>query len=285
VLVFLAVFASQPARCETMSVELLNGDVVTGEVIERTGERIVLQHPVLGRLEIPIAQVHPRALHVGIGGTWLLAGWDKELDVGFSGSKGDTDEADVVAGASLDYADEHKHWEITGHYEISYSESKLDDHNARATVLRDWRFPGSRWFAFSYSIYDFDSFEAWEHRLTSGAGPGYRVISDGPFELDTRVGPFFTYEFGDEDTARPEFALGLFGRWKPSETNSVRLSNTYLQTLDRTDFRNVSALEWKIRITPAKGLSLKLGVHNEYDSASEDSKNNFKYYSTLSFDL
>jgi putative salt-induced outer membrane protein YdiY len=274
-----------PAWSETMTVELLNGDVVTGEVVERTDERIVLEHPVLGRLEIPIEQVNPRALHVGIFGTDFLAGWDKQLDVGFSGSEGDTDETDVLVGASLNYADERKRWIIRGHYELSYSENEIDDHDARVNALRDWLFAGSRWFAFSYSTYDFDEFESWKHRVTTGAGPGYRIIPEGAFQLDARFGPFYTYEFGDERNSRPELAGGLFARWKISDANTLRLNSVYFQTLDQLEFRNVTAFEWKIRLMLTKGLHLKIGIDNEYDSASEESKNNLKYYSALAFDL
>ena len=284
-LIAIVVLAARPAWCETMTVELKNGDVVRGEVLERTDEKIVLQHPVLGRLEIPMDQVTARSLHAGIWGTSFLAGWDKEVTVGFSGSEGDTDEADLLVGGDLDYEDKRKRWQLRARYELSYTEDEKDDHNAQVSALRDWLFEESRWFAFSYTTYDFDEFEAWEHRVTTGLGPGYRIVPSGDFQLDLRTGPFITYEFGDEDDARPEYALGFFGRWKPNEHHSITARNVYFQTLDDGVFRNVSALEWKLGIALAYGLSLKLGIHNEYDSASEDSKNDLKYYSALAFDL
>jgi len=47
----------------------------------------------------------------------------------------------------------------------------------------------------------------------------------------------------------------------------------------------VSAFEWKLRIAFTQGLSLKIGVNDEYDSASENSKNDLKYYTALALDL
>ena len=283
--VILLAVTARTAICETITVELSNGDVVTGEVIERSDEKIVLQHPVLGRLEIPVEEVTPRSLHVGLFGTRFLEGWDKEINVGFSGSEGDTDESDLLIGSDLDYADKRKRWLLRARYELSYSENEKDDHNAQVSALRDWLFVDSPWFAFSYTTYNFDEFEAWEHRVTTGAGPGYRIIPEGKLQLDLRTGPFITYEFGDEDDARPEYGLGFFGRWDPNAGHSVRLNNVYYQTLDHAEFRNVSSLEWKIRIAFTSGLSLKVGVNNEYDSASEDSKNDLRYYSALALDL
>lgn len=280
-----AVLAARPAFGETITVKLISGDVVTGELIERTEERIVLQHPIFGRLEIPKHEISADTLHPGIAGTRILEGWDKNLTVGFSGSEGDTDEADVLAGITLGYTDERRHWELDARYELSYADNDIDDHNARATALRDQFFRDSRWFFFNYVQYDYDDFEAWEHRVTTGLGPGYKIIPDGSFRLSARGGPFFTYEFGDVNDARPEGAAGLFALWTIREGNTLRLSDVFLQTLDHWEYRNITRLEWRIRVTAARGLSLKFGVDNEYDSASEDSKNNLKYYSAVAFDL
>lgn len=268
-----------------MTVELRNGDVVTGEIVERTDDHIVLDHPVLGRLEIPMEQIEPRSLHVGIAGTRFLEGWDKEISFGLTGSEGNTDEMDVVAKLELDYGDEKRRWQIRGTYELGFTDDDRDDHAAQATVMHDWLFTDSRWFAFSYSLYDYDEFEPWEHRVTTGGGPGYDILEGPPFELDARTGPFFTYEFGEEDNARPEYALGFFANWKLGDRNSIRIQNVYFQTLDHAEFRNLSGFEWKLGLAPTRALSVKLGVRNEYDSAAREKKDDFKYYSTLSFDL
>jgi len=278
-------FVPCAAWSETATVELLNGDKMTGTVLERTDHVIVLQHAVLGRLEIPIEKVAPASLHPGLLGTSILAGWKKELDFGVAGSSGDTDEADIRLALSLDRRSERHHWQLDGLYEVSYSEGEIDEHDASVTALHDWLWPGSRWFAFTFGVYDFDEFEAWEHRTTLGAGPAYHLLQNPSLNLDARFGPFITYEFGDENDARPEGALGLFAEWQIREGHSLTASNVYLQTLDEAELRSVSKLEWKVRLAVSKGVSLKVGARNEYDTASRDSKNNLKYYTALSFDL
>src|SRR5262245_54470061 len=139
-LIAIAVLAAQPAWCETVTVKLQNGDLITGEVIERTAEHIVIQHPLFGRLEIPNDEVSTDTLHPGIGGTRFLEGWDKEVSVGLSGSEGDTDEMDLLVGGDLDYTDAKKRWQIRARYALSYSENEKDDHNAQISALRDWLF-------------------------------------------------------------------------------------------------------------------------------------------------
>jgi putative salt-induced outer membrane protein YdiY len=173
---------------------------------------------------------------------------------------------------------------LGAHYALSYADNEIDDNNARASLLRDWLFPGSRWLGFSYTTYDFDDFEAWEHRVVTGGGPGYRIIPGEPLQLTFRTGPFIGYEFGDEDDARPEYAVGLFNTYKNKRGVKFNLFNAYYQTVDHPEFRNVSTLELRLPLV-ARGLSLRFGVYNEYDSESEKSKNNLKYQSTLAFDL
>jgi putative salt-induced outer membrane protein YdiY len=277
--------SARPAPCETATVKLLNGDSVTGEVVERTPEHVVLQHPVLGRLDIAAAQIAPASTHPGILGTSILAGWDKDLTLGLTGSEGDTDEADLIVAFNLERRYERHYWDLNAKYAFGTSENEVDDHNARITALHDWLWPQSPWFAFVYAIYDYDKFEAWRHRPGIGTGPGYHLIKWPRFTLDTRVGPFVTYEFGEVDNARPELAMGLFAKWQFREDHSLSLTDVYFQTLDEAELRNVTRLEWKVRLIVSKGVSLKVGVDNEYDTASDESKNNLKYYTALAIDL
>lgn len=280
----LALSAGETAA-ETARLVLIDGDVVSGEVIERTDTHVVLRHAVLGELRVPVAQLSAASTHPGILGTGFLARWDKEVSVGITGSQGDTDETDARIGMLLQYADDERRWRIDGRYEIGYSEGDLDDHDATINALRDWLWKESRWFAFAYGLYDYDDFEAWKHRLTFGAGPGYRLIPEGAFTLDARFGPFFTYEFGDEDNPRPELAGGLFANWVVRRAHTLTLANVYFQTLDEAELRNVTRFEWKIRPAGFQHLSLKLGAYNEYDSASRKSKNNINYFTMLGWDF
>ena len=279
------VASARPASAKTESFTLITGDVVRGEVLERRPDRIILQHPIFGRLEIPVDQLASTTTHPGILGTSFLAGWNKELTIGLGGSLGDTDEADLRLSVRIDRETERHNWRMEGRYALSFGDQEIDDHNANLNVLHDWLWPASRWFAFTYGLYDYDDFEAWKHRLTGGLGPGYHLIANPVFKLDSRFGPFFTYEFGDENTARPEFAGGLFAKWTVREGNTVELNNVYFQTLDESEFRALSRLDWKIRLPLSRVISLKLSIYNEYDSASEKSKDNLKYLTSLAFDL
>jgi putative salt-induced outer membrane protein YdiY len=277
--------AAGPARAETATIELKNGDKVTGKILERTPDHVVLEHPVLGRLVVPGGDLAPSVTHPGILGTSFLEGWTKELNIGLGGSYGDTDEADLRIGGLLQHKTDRIHWRLDARYELSFGDGEIDDHNAHVTTLRDWLWPQSRWFAFTYGIYDYDDFENWKHRLTFGGGPAYHLLPGPTFELDARAGPFLTYEFGDEDNARPEGAAGLFATWRIGEGHTLELLDVYFQTLDEGAFRNITNFAWRVRLDVESAVSVKLGIRNEYDSASDESKNNLKYFTAIAFDL
>ena len=80
-------------------------------------------------------------------------------------------------------------------------------------------------------------------------------------------------------------AAGLFAKWLVREGHTLELNNVYFQTLDDDEFRVLSRLDWKIRLPLSRVISLKLSISNEYDSASEKSKDNLKYSTSLAFDL
>jgi hypothetical protein len=66
-------------------IKLANGDVLDGEVVERTADKLVLKHENLGRLEIPTSQLSVATTKEGMFGTRFLRGWDRRLEVGASG--------------------------------------------------------------------------------------------------------------------------------------------------------------------------------------------------------
>ena len=63
------------------SIKLESGDVLSGEVLEERDDAIVLDHPVLGRVEIPRDQIAveepPPPSNLGLFGTSLLQGYSR----------------------------------------------------------------------------------------------------------------------------------------------------------------------------------------------------------------
>jgi hypothetical protein len=173
-------------------VRLRNGDVVTGKVIETTDTGIVLEHPVLGRLAIAADQIQARAAddaalppppkppRPGLFGTSALAGWEKQIQLGFTGSSGNSDNQDYLVGVRGNYKDEHKRWQFDSGYFHSSSDGTDTKNQAFAMLLRDFLFTGKKTFAFASTRYDHDTFQDWDHRLNLAAGAGYSFVDRRP---------------------------------------------------------------------------------------------------------
>ena len=271
------------ARAETL--ELVNGDKLSGDVIERTEDRVVLEHAVLGRVTVPTAQLKsPEPATRGLFGTGFLRGWKRSVEMGLSGASGNSETKDLRAGINLGYEDETRRWKFEARYLFSEQDHETSQNNFRTILNRDFLRPNSRWFFFAGGRYDWDDFQNWEHRLTLSGGPGYHLISSERFDLLSRVGPSLTLQRGDDDDVKGEMLLGLEAVWRISEAQTLNLTNSiFPEVTDPGEFRNVTNGNWTIHLSERYPLALKLGIENDYESKvdPDTEKNDLKYYGSL----
>jgi hypothetical protein len=282
----LILLASQAASADT--IDLVNGDKLSGDVIEQTPEHVVLDHPVLGRVEIPAEQIKPpKAPSKGLFGTSFLAGWTRSFQLGVSGAQGNTRTNDVLAALDLDYEDEDKRWTFDAAYRFGRADGETNEHDAFALLRRDWLLRDSRWFFFADGRFDYDQFKSWTYRVNSSGGIGYEFLKGERFDLKGRVGPSLTKQFAENDFY-VEALVGIEALWKISKDHSLFFSNTIYPALnDLGEFRNLSALAWKWKLMEEPGLSLIAGVDNEYESSVESGLKHYdvKYSTSLGIDF
>jgi hypothetical protein len=282
----LLLLAPLAAAAETF--ELVNGDKLTGDVIERTAERVVLEHPVLGRVEIPVDQIQPpKGPNPGLFGTSFLAGWTRTFQLGVTGAQGNTKNSDVVAALDLGYEDDDKRWAFEADYRLGDADGETTQHDALAELRRDWLITESPWFFFAIGRFDYDQFKTWTYRLNGSGGVGYQFFEGERFELQGLFGPSLAKEF-DENNFFVEALVGLEGIWKISPDHSLSLSNKIYPALnDLGEFRNLSSLAWKWKLMEEPGLSLIAGVDNEYQSSVDSGlkHNDLKYGTSIGIDF
>jgi hypothetical protein len=283
-----ALLALAPPTAAADSIDLVNGDKLSGDVLERTDERVVLEHPVLGRIEIPVEQIKPpRAPNRGLFGTSFLAGWTRTFQLGVSGAQGNTKNNDVLAALDLDYEDEDKRWNFDAVYRFGAADGETNKHDAFTQLRRDWLLNESPWFLFAIGRFDYDHFRTWTYRLNGSGGIGYQFLKGERFELQGLFGPSLTKEFQESDFY-VEALVGVEGLWKIAPGHTLSLSNTIYPALnDLGEFRNVSALAWKWKLMEDPGLSLIAGVDNEYQSKVDDGlkHNDVKYSTSIGIDF
>src|SRR5690606_23252671 len=95
-------------------------------------------------------------------------------------------------------------------YRMAQQDNETTENRFRFDVFNDWLPPeGSkiRWWA--KGAYEFDDFQAWDHRVSASAGIGYELINNDKHTLVGRLGFGGSQTFGDEEEFRPEAIVGL----------------------------------------------------------------------------
>lgn len=287
-LLALQILTAMPALADTETLELANGDKVTGTVVERSDDTIVLDHALFGRIEIPLAELkQPEAPNPGLFGTGFLEGWTRTASLGLSGESGDSDKIDLVAALDGDFEGEEMRLAFDARYNLSTAEGDTTTQNAMAALGSDWLFPQSRWFTFARGRFDYDEFRSWTLRLQGNLGVGYSFIGNERFALRGRTGPSVVQEW-KVDQFRAEWLAGPELVWRINHVMSVEASNLFYYSFTPWgEFRNLSNVSWKLDLLEDPDLSLNAGAENEYQSDVESGAehNSLKYYTAIGVDF
>ena len=276
-----------PAGADTL--KLANGDEISGEVVEWALDHVVLEHPQLGTIRLELEQLKldtGKRPSPGLFGTRFMRGWKRIINFGLNGKQGNSENTNLTLSTDMTYNDAFKRWRFNGRYFFNADEDGTSDNNARFDLRRDWLTPESNWFGFVAGRYQFDEFEAWEHRLVLGGGPGYKLVTRKDHALEAISGMFVTREFGSRKQTQGDLLAGLESNWKPAERYTVRIANQlFIQSVpDFGEIRNLTLGELRIRLLREPlDVNFTVGAENEYETDIEDGdrRNDLKYYMTV----
>lgn len=320
-LVLLLAGVTAPALADRVT--LSTGEVLLVTVVEQTDERLVLDHPVLGRLTLAPEQVY-RVRHeaeaadpaparepssapapaqpadppaeepapdagspAGLIGSPFLAGWTTKLSLGLSGSAGNTDRFNTV----VQFDGRHKTksrratWDID--WFVDRSNGRVSRNQLKTKFTRDWLAYQTRRFAFLTGEYEHNEQRRFRDRAGAYGGFGYRFIEEDDFELSARVGAGGTYEWGDVDEFSPEAVFGgSAANWQLTEHQELSAECTIYPDLEESGRSRINAkLDWVLKLPEWNHVRLKLGLVDDYESFTDDDEkhNDLKYYSALLF--
>lgn len=282
------------------TIELENGDKIEGAILEKNDQVWIVEHPVLGRLEIPVDEIKPpeeEKVKPGVFGTSFLKGWDKALSAGFNGSSGKSRDANINIDASLQRETERNRMDWVARYYFSSTDKSTSDNQFDTRYAHDFLVPDAKWFPFASPHYRYDAEQNWNHRFGIDVGVGYEILKTERWDVVGRLGGGFAQTLTDdrddtsvgEDPVRSEW-LGLVGLrlgWAMMKGMSVSWDTWYQPAFnDLPNFRLESRAEWKVAIGYVEGLSFKLGGSYIYDAHETDTtRNDRKYYGNLVYDF
>ncbi len=307
---WLVLFVLLPASVSFADrIELITGEVLLGEIVQRTAECLVLDHPILGRLEIP-AQAVRRV------DDWLPAQsspptelvrdtrksepnpapptpappppppepgprWHSKIEFGFAATEGNSEDANLTLAFKSLIDRGYDKYTLDSRYSLRTSRGDRSENKLTAGLLAEWPLSDPRWSYFAQSRYDFDEFQSWDHRITGGGGVGYHLIdingvdpagnARDVFDLRIRAGLGLRREYGStNERIQPE---GIFGGnlvWQLNSHQRLAAGTTFFPNLDETsEFRVVTNAEWVLDLETLDGLSLKLGLAHEFQSVTD----------------
>ncbi|MFW1676909.1 DUF481 domain-containing protein [Pontibacter sp. JAM-7] len=280
---------------------LQNGDTLTGEILQETDSSIQFQHPTLGTLTIPRSQLKPAVVtaepqpaaesaDTGLLGTGFLAGWKRSLAVGLNGATGNSDNHNLHVGLALARANNETRKQFNLNYDIKQENGEQTENDLVMQLDNDYLMPGSQWFWFHRERLDWDKLAVWDYRFGGHIGAGYDFINTQHLTTSGRLGIGGTQTWGGPDEGfSPELLIGAEAGWTISQLQSLSLSNTLYPSLENTgEYRNITRLDWAWKLSDLyKGIALKLGMINEYESdvAPDTKHNDFKYHLSLDIGL
>lgn len=212
-------------------------------------------------------------------------GWKNDVEAGLNGSSGNSDSLSLHVGYTAAYKDADDGWKFSTAYDKAKSDGTESRNQFFADLQKDWFMSESPWFAYAQGRYDWDKFKEWDYRLAASGGAGYVFLNDDRWHLAGRLGLGGNRTYGDpEETFTPEALLAFDAVWSISERESVDFNTTFYPNLDESgEYRNISAFNWKMKMTEAGSLAMKIGLVNEYDSLAPEGidRNDFKYNLSL----
>jgi hypothetical protein len=286
------------------TVELKTGEKLEGVILETTDDLVVLQHPVLGIINIPVQEIKPtdeKEVPAGLFGTSILYGWNKAISAGVTGQTGKSHEFSVNVDLNLNRETERNRMQYVARFYRARSDGTTTDNAFDTRYTHDFLFPPTAWFPFFTVGYRLDSQQDWLHRLGAQAGVGYEFIKNDEWEVIGRVGGGISQTLTDEraeDTngdkigpdpvrTEPDVLAALTLLWNYYEGQSLSAGTTYLLDLaDTPNYRSESRAEWKIAVGFVEGLAFKAGTSFIYDSHEIGSlKRDHRYYANLVYDF
>ncbi len=302
----LALVACLSAPALAADVELVTGEVLHAEVLERSEAGVWIRHPVLGKLWVRADQLRSvdggplraaaapvtlddTATAVATAETKSSDRWKYTVELGASGKSGNTDTSDLHSAITAIQEDAEGRWKAEAIYDYAESSKLKSKDKADLRATRDLKLDDSPWFAFFTGRIEWDEFQDWTRRYTVGAGAGRTLLEDDDLTVRMRVGLQGLKEIGVQDESwRTEGSVGLEAAWKINAEQSLAASTTYYPDLEESGERRIeSAVSWSIKLNDADNLRLKLGVKNEYDShrVRPFETNDFEYFAALLYEF
>ncbi len=196
-------------------------------------------------------------------------GWSYNFTAGISGAAGNNDNFSGRVALNGQRLTETIETRIHSSYLYSTSEGQRSASRGELSIHHDWLLDGP-WRYFAQGKYEYDEFQAWQHRLSGSFGAGYEFINNDKTTLIGRIGLGGSYEMGSnaDETLVPEGLLGIDWSHKISTNTTLKAASTYFPSFDDFgEFRLNSGAGIEVVLDAQTGMTMNAGFEHRHDSA------------------
>jgi hypothetical protein len=207
------------------------------------------------------------------------------IDIGLSGSQGNTDTLKLRTGLDLRYDDADDFAILNVLYILNQANSGELENKAFALARNELPMDmGLAWYA--QGQLEYDEFRTVYLRMASHSGLSFVFLQDGTQLVKVRAGAGAAREWGGASNDWvPEGQFGADYEYKLTDrTRFLAAADYYPDLHDFAHYRVRARAAFDILLDPTYNAYLRLGVIDRYDSQSYGSKrNDLDYFMTLLF--
>jgi len=195
-------------------------------------------------------------------------GWEYSFSAGITGASGNNENFAGRLSLIGERLTESNETRIFASYLYTNSEGQRSASRGELGIHHDWLLEGP-WRYFAEGLYEYDEFQAWQHRLSGALGVGYEFVSNDKTTLIGRVGLGGSYEAGKdaEEKLVPEGLLGLDWTHQLSTNTKLAASTTYYPSFDDFgEFRWNNRAGIEVIIDQETGMTMNAGIEHRHDS-------------------
>jgi putative salt-induced outer membrane protein YdiY len=211
--------------------------------------------------------------------------WGFSVQAGITGSSGNNENFSGRVGITGERKTETMETTAFASYLYSTADGQKSAARGEAGIRNDWLLDGP-WRVFAEGLYEYDEFQAWQHRVSAAGGLGYEFINNDKTTLIGRAGAGATYEMGSnaDETVVPEGLLGLDLTHKLSDASTIKASTEYRPSFDDWgEFRWINKAGLEVLLDKDTNMTFNVGAEHRHDSdpGMGIKPNDVNYYLTL----
>lgn len=214
-------------------------------------------------------------------------GWVGRVDMGLSGSEGNTTTLNLRAELGLERMTSTMETRFGALYRLTRDDNENTENRFQFDGRNDWIIPDEPWRYFVRGRAEFDEFQPWDTRFTLFGGVGYDLIRSDETTLTLLAGLGGNYTYGGTTyDLTPEAMFAVDFRHKLTRRSSITVYSEFLPSLkNASDFRWNTLAAYEVLLDEDLNLVLRAGIDNRYDSNVDSGfkRNDLDYFITLGF--